>query len=263
MVIEGLAYLNFCNLSVHPENFQHGAINEATLAESLTRIARAWHQEKLAKTWIEVAKAKYDKDSGFHAELIPGGFQWELSKVLDQQHEIMYKLPTWLDTMDISTLVEELYKTSVLLYLVTRDSEDGHGNFLVLHLITSLWGLDHVLNVIQDDKVSRDALKCFYAVMVGLLSASTNGIPSVKAIDEVVSSFVLSTDADAAQLLEETEWPTIVGRAILEEEEHNIKLVYVARELWRRYNYWSGFRVASSAFTVTPNIGPSSASFKA
>jgi hypothetical protein len=263
MVIEGLAYLNFCYLSVHPENFVHGAIQETTALESIRRVAQRWQDENLAETWIAKCKARYDEQSGFHEELIPAGFQWEFSKVLDQQREIMYHLPTWLDTMDVSSLLEELYKTCVLLYLTTLDPNDGHGNFLVLHLITSLWGLEHVLNVINDDKVSREALKCFFAVMVGLLSASTGGFPSVGAIDAMAAKTWSSFDSNNAQEYELNEWPSIVARAIPEEEEHNIKLVYVARELWRRYNYWTGFRQAAKAFTITPNIGPSSVSFKA
>ena len=263
MVIEGLAYLNFSYLSCHPENFSHGAIREATPLESIRRIAQVWEEDNLADSWIAKARARYDEQSGFHAELVPAGFQWELSKILDQQHPIMYQLPTWLDAMDISSLLEELYKTSVLLYLSTLDPEDGHGNFLVLHLITSLWGLEHVLNVINDEKVSRSALKCYYVVMVGLLSTSAGGIPSVGAIDDAAG--MLSSSDHSAKKIESNDnyWPSIVARAIREEEEHNIKLVYVARELWQRYNHWTGFREAANTFTIPPNIGPSSISFKA
>lgn len=263
MVIEGLAYINFAYLSGHPEKFQHSAIEETSPVESFRRIGKVWQEENLAETWIATAKAKYHENSGFHEELIPAGFQWELSKILDQPHEIMYQLPTWLDTMNIDELKSELYKAAVLMYLVTRDEQDGHGNFLVLHLITSLWGLEQVLNVIDDDEVSRDALKCYYGAMVGLLSASAGGIPPVKAIDDIAYTFESSFDSDCVKELEETEWSAVVARAIPEVEEHNIKLVYVMRELWRRYNHWTGFREAASAFTVTPNIGPSSASFKA
>lgn len=262
MVIEGLAYINISNLSIHPENFQHGAIEEASPVDSLLRIAKVWQKDSLADTWIAPAKAKYDEDSGFHIELIPAGFQWQLSKVLDQQHPVMYDLPKWLDTMRIDTLLEELYKASVLAYLVTRDAEDGHGNFLVLHLITSLWGLEQVLQVLEDEKESRAALKIYYATMVGLLSASAGGFPSAQAIENGVSFFVASFDANAPEL-EETKWKEVVARAIPEVEEHNIKLVYVGRELWRRYGHWTGFREAANSFTVTPNIGPSAASFKA
>jgi hypothetical protein len=208
----------------------------------------------LADAWIAKCRARYDAQSGFHEELIPAGFQWEFSKVLDQQHEIMYQLPTWLDTMDVTSVLEELYKTCVLLYLITLDPKDGHGNFFVLHLITSLWGLEHVLHVINDDKISRAALKCYFALMIGLLSASTGGIPSVGAIDAMVAKTWSSFDSNNAQAFETKEWPSIVARAIPEEEEHNIKLVYVARELWRRYNHWTGFRQAAKAFIITSPI---------
>ena len=59
------------------------------------------------------------------------------------------------------------------------------------------------------------------------------------------------------------DWTDIVQRGIAEEEEHNIKLVYVARELWKRYGKWSGFSEAANSFTVTPSIGPASTSFAA
>lgn len=46
----------------------------------------------------------------------------------------------------------------------------------------------------------------------------------------------------------------MVARGIAEVEEHNIKLVYVMRELWKRYGYWVGFAEAAQAFTLTPNV---------
>jgi hypothetical protein len=60
------------------------------------------------------------------------------------------------------------------------------------------------------------------------------------------------------------QWSQILQRAWREDEEHNIKLVYVCRELWRRYGRWRGFRAAAEAFTPTPGIGPdASAAFSA
>ena len=51
-------------------------------------------------------------------------------------------------------------------------------------------------------------------------------------------------------------------KGIAETEEHNIKLVYIMRELSNRYGGWSGFAEAAMAFTLTPNIGPESTEFK-
>ena len=51
-------------------------------------------------------------------------------------------------------------------------------------------------------------------------------------------------------------WESIVPRAMAGYEEHNIKHAYVQRELWRRYQHWTGFRTAASSFTLTPNLGP-------
>lgn len=51
-------------------------------------------------------------------------------------------------------------------------------------------------------------------------------------------------------------WEEIIARVYEEDEEHNIKLVYVSRQLWNRYDNWSAFRAAAEAFTPTPSVGP-------
>jgi hypothetical protein len=261
MVIEGIAYLNFCHVSVHPENFVHSAFEEKSAVDSLIRVASTWEKENLAENWVGKAKSKYNENSGFHSELIPAGFQWELSKILQEQHAVAYKLPTWLDTKSIPEIFEDLYKTVIIMYLVTADPSDGHGNFFILHLISSLWGLEQVLNVVQEDEIARNGLKCYYSSLICLVAANGGGFPSPNAIQKTAQE-LFEVDENHKEL-EDFFWPNIVARGTQETEEHNIKLVYVGRELWRRYGYWTGFRKAAETFTLPPNIGPTATTFKA
>ena len=127
----------------------------------------------------------------------------------------------------------------------------------MLHSITSLWGLEHVLKVIDDEWVSRRALKQYYSMLICLLATSAGGIPPVKVLEQVQIDFS-DKDSDAPDL----NWTPILNKGMAEEEEHNIKLVYVMRELWNRFGRWKGFSEAARSFTLTPNIGPQESSFK-
>ena len=246
----GLAYLNFCYIGINPSKIVVGPNDEGPV-DSFRRIAETWEKEDLSTTWVEPVKAKYGKD--FHSELVPAGFQWELSKVLEEPHPVAVHIPKWLEETPVKTLWEDLYRAIVLVYLATRDKE-LNGNFVILHGITSLWGLEHVLQVIDDESVTRKALQQYYAMIICLLATSSSGFPSTQTLQEVSQHFVVSSEPD---------WKQIEERGMAEAEEHNIKLVYVCRELWKRFGKWSGFSEAAASFTLTPNIGPGESSFKA
>jgi hypothetical protein len=256
MTVEGLAYLNFCHLGVDESEFQDNAVDEKTPMQSMTRIAQEWKANSLGETWVAASKAKFKEN--FHPELVVAGFQWQLSKVLATPHPVATKLPTWLSTSNLEHIWKDLYQTCLWIYLATRDPE-GNGNFLILHLLTSLWGLEQVCRVIDDPIVERKALKQFYASLICLLAASSGGFPTVESLQKVQTEFPLTEMDDK----ETFDWARTVSRALQEVEEHNIKLVYVLKELWNRYGQWHGFSEAASYFTLTPNIGPSSPTFKA
>jgi hypothetical protein len=93
-------------------------------------------------------------------------------------------------------------------------------------------------------------------MLVCLLAASATGFPSATVLDKANKEYPTSAT-------ESPDWGPIEARGMAEEEEHNIKLVYVCRELWKRYGQWKGFSDAAQTFTLTPNIGPSSTAFKA
>jgi len=257
MITEGLAYLNFCHIGVDEARLNADRHRENSPMESLIRAAHTWKAENLKEDWIDRVKAKYDES--FHPELVGSGFQHELSKVVSDPHPVATHLPTWINEKNVDDLWESMYKAATWIYLTTID-EKGHGNFLVLHLLTSLWGLEHVCRVVDGGptmmKVTRRALSQFYASMICLLSTSGGGFPSVEALEKIQTKYSpLILDAKSF------DWDPIVKDAIAEREEHNPKLVYVMRELWKRYGRWSGFSEAAKAFTLTPNIGPDTPEF--
>ncbi|KAL7568746.1 hypothetical protein ACA910_021739 [Epithemia clementina (nom. ined.)] len=260
MIAEGLAYLNFAYLGFnnHKNNknkettavFSYNKHTESSPMDSYLRVARTFEQEGLQESWIERVKAAYD--NSFHPELVQAGFQWQLAKALHEPHAVATELPTWLEEKSMQELWEDLYTSVVFVYLATR-SPEGNGNFVVLHLITALWGLEKTLRVLElSDETERKVLGEFYALSVVLLSMRSDGFPSVLSLEQVQRNFPQNGQSTPA----DTDWSVVVKAAIAETEEHNIKLVYVARELWRRYNYWSGFYEAAKSFTLTPQIGP-------
>jgi Questin oxidase-like len=257
MTLEGLAYLNYCHLGIAESQFQDDVIEEGAPLESMLRIAQEWKSKNLRETWIEAAKAHYGTE--FHPELIVAGFQWQLAKVLADPHPVATHLPTWLGkTAPLEKVWRELYQTCVYVYLATRDMK-GNGNFLVLHSLTSLWALEQVCRVIDDPVVERLALKHFYGSFVCLLAASSGGFPSVEALQKIQKEFPLTALDDK----ENYDWNPTVTAACKEIEEHNIKLAYVAKALWDRYDQWHGFSEAARTFTLTPNIGPTTVEYKA
>jgi hypothetical protein len=268
MIVEGLAYLNFCYLGVDESKLKivvrtnDDKQNETDhyIMKSMERVAHEFHTQKLADTWVAKTKQQYNDKDNFHPELVVAGFQWELSKLLEAPHAVATELPAWTTSTQMSDddLWKQWYQTVTWIYLATRN-EKGEGNFLVLHLLTSLWSLEQVCRVINNTDITRQALQQYYACAVCLLSASPGGFPTELALQAIPSEVPLSQKDPTTSF----DWTPIVERGIMETEEHNIKLVYVMKELWNRYDHWHGFSQAASSFTTTPNIGPKSTSFKA
>jgi len=254
MITEGLAYLNFAHIGVNADVFNHAAHDESTPMESFLRVSETFTRQDLVQTWVDPVKAKYDES--FHPELVVAGFQWEVAKLLHEPHAVVTNLPSWIDgkAADQEDTWANLYRAITYLFLASRD-ENGHGNFVVLHLITSLWAIEQVCRVVEKEKgsdagarVRRRAWSQFYASTVVFFGAA-RGFPSTGALKAVQSSFSPERKDD-----ESYDWTQTVEAGIAEVEEHNIKLVYVMRELWSRYGRWTGFSEAAKSFTLTPSI---------
>lgn len=247
MISEGLAYLNYCHLSVNPSKFQPQAHADATPTDSWLRVAETFYEQDLANTWVKPTKAKYDES--FHPELVVAGLQWQASKLLHDPHELAIELPSWVDADDAAATWKALYEGAISLYLASRDI-DGFGNFVVLHLLSSLWALEQTCRIVEKETaaehaaaVRRRAWSQYYTTAVVFMS-SVNGVPTVEKLRSIQQEFPLDATDE-----ESLDWTPMVEAGKAEEEEHNIKLVYVTRELWNRYGHWKGYSAAARTFT--------------
>ncbi|KAL3894473.1 MAG: hypothetical protein SGARI_007732 [Bacillariaceae sp.] len=216
---------------------------EASPMDTWVRASKTWEDDNLAQAWIARVKKENDKPD-FHPELVPAGFQREVAKVFASPHPIATEMPTWLTSMSMPELFEALYRTTVRLYLATRDDENGTGNFLILHLTTSLWGL---------------SIAQWWANLICFLAASGGGIPNTLALKKIQEGTYSDFNNSASDL----DWSDVVEKGKAETEEHNIKLVYVTQHLWHRYGHWHPFFEAANSFTVTPDIGPDTPQYDA
>ena len=118
----------------------------------------------------------------------------------------------------------------------------------------------------------RHVLRCYWASINAILATYGEGYPAAPQLEEawgkyssVHDSATMRSDMGESLALSAEHkgekrvggvlrWQEIIDRAWAEDEEHNIKLVYVCRELWRRYGHWRGFRAAAETFTPTPDL---------
>ena len=88
--------------------------------------------------------------------------------------------------------------------------------------------------------------------MLGVIF-SEGEVPTRTTLEALHSKYKDAVDHEENPM-EGKEWEHIVARALIEEEEHNPKLVYVQRLLWKRFGHRSLFRIAASHFITTPEV---------
>jgi hypothetical protein len=255
----GLAYMAYTYVSVHPERFTHQAHNDASPMESFVRVCRSFEVDHVA----DAAKAimedpRYSLSTGFQQQIKEAELQRNIAKVLHAGLPLFLELPSWLDTMPVATMLEEMYKAVAMVYLVSAGEPvvRTRGNFVVLHLLTGLWGAEMVASMLPEP-LQRNTLKIFWAAALALLCGSPYGLPNAAALEATWAKYGAPVDEAAATAqLGVADWDVIVGRVQGEDEEHNIKLVYVAKQVWQRYGKWPGFHVVAATFTEFPEIGP-------
>jgi hypothetical protein len=251
MIIEGLAYMAFSYLSCHPERTYPATRSPAkdkSVLDSLLHIADAWKADRGAlHGWLEATLTddKYSASAGFHPELAVTGAQYNIAKVLAEGHPLIHATPAWIGNQDMVTIWEELHEAVTLLYMTKP------GDFLLLHLITSLHAMEQIANRMSVDQQKR-AIKCYWTAMLGIIF-SRGEVPTRATLEALHSKYKDAVDHDGSPT-EGQEWEHIVARALIEEEEHNPKLVYEQRLLWKRFGHRSLFRVAAGNFTTAPEV---------
>jgi hypothetical protein len=182
-------------------------------------------------------------------------------QVLEEGHPLFLELPGWLYDTPVDTMLEQLHRSIAALHIAASGHNGADpsrdANFVVLHLVTALWGLDRIVVLLEDEASKRDALQTFWGAAAAILSTMEAALSSARlsSLWEELCSCGGHAGEGAGQ---EKRWRVVTERAFHDEEEHNLKLVYVQHELNRRYGEWEGFLRAAETFTDPPAIGPSS-----
>lgn len=215
--------------------------------DALLRIAGVWEDNRDAlQDWVEALIADPSGAAAeIHPELARSGLQYRIARLLAEGHPLFYETPGWIDDQDISTTWEQLHYTVTLLYLALP------GDFVLLHLITSLHAMEQIANRLPADQ-QRYVVRCFW---IGMLSIAVAGaeLPKRTALATLHSLYEDAVDADGDRAVSE-DWERIVTRAVEEKEEHNPKMVYVLQRMWKRTGGRSIYRAAAAHFTETPEL---------
>lgn len=283
MTIEGLAYLTFSHLPVDAGRFVLRAHADPTPLDSLLRSAFVWAEEN-GRAWAARIShdPRYSAARGFHPELT-STFSRSVAALLTEGHPLIYELPAWLETTAIGEVLRQLYEAVATLYLSSAGEEAGKGtgrapgapgagpgSFVRLHLVTSLWGVEHVIAMLPTEQEQRQALRCYWATLVAVTAATKVGLPNADDLAGTLARFPLperetataapsaagtspawarSTVDDGGSATDKA-WGEVKSAAMQEEEEHNQKLVYVAYELRGRYgDGWAGWLAMANTFT--------------
>jgi Questin oxidase-like len=248
MAIEGLAYLAFSYVSCHPERARREANREQRAIDSLLATAAGWddeHDAFLQRIDSIVTDTTSQAATAIHPELARSGLQYRIARLLAEGHPSFYEVPEWIDEQDVSACWEQLYYTATLVYLATP------GDFILLHLITSLYAMEKIAAWLPIEQ-QRYVLRCFWIGMFPIL-LSEGTPPHFKTLEKLHARYDKVFDTPHAP---GPNWDDIVARAIEEEEEHNPKMVYVLRTLSRRTGGQSIYRIAADHFTKTPELPP-------
>lgn len=248
MAIEGLAYLAFSYVSCHPERASRQANCGQKAIDCLLGTVAGWDDEDgvfLQRIESIITDTTSHAAQAIHPELARSGLQYRIARLLAEGHSSFYEVPAWIDEQDISACWEQLYYAATLVYLATP------GDFILLHLITSLYAMEKIAEWLPIEQ-QRYALRCFWIGMFPiLLSEGKHG--DLKALEQLHANYDNTFDTPDAP---GPHWDDMVARAIDEEEEHNPKMVYVLRTLWRRTGGKSIYRIAADHFTNTPELPP-------
>ncbi|MFJ2178458.1 HAD-IA family hydrolase [Streptomyces sp. NPDC087851] len=245
MAIEGVAYLAFAYVDCHPERaVPSEAPGTDKPGDSLLSIARHWEESgPRLGAWVEDLVGTTNAD--IHPELLRSGLQYRIARMLGEGHPLMYGTPSWIAAQDPDTSWEQLAYLVTVLYLTEP------GDFLLLHLVTALHAMRHIADALPAEQ-QRRAVACYWTGILGVLFSRGHFVAPSKltAIDSLFDTAL--DDLDDPRWAREWDWH--IARAVEEEEEHNAKLVYVMRELWRGSGGRSVYRVAAGQFTTTPEL---------
>jgi hypothetical protein len=252
MAIEGLAYMAYTYVSCHPERNGSSKLKDfekdKNVLDSIFSIADVWEKNPLElREWIDQlvleSEGKVIKD--IHPELIRSGLQYRIALSLTEGHALFYNNPVWLEKIDVESIWKELHYAVTLIYMAYP------GDFVILHLLTSLHAMEYIAENLPSDQ-QREVIKCFWIGMLGIIFCRGE-FPKLTDLKVIHEQYQNAHD-DVEKKIDEASWQEIILRAIQEEEEHNAKMVYVLKRMWKISGYKSIFRIAADHFTKTPEL---------
>ena len=242
MIIEGIAYLAFSFVDCHPERMS-GRYEDISPVDSLLRLAGEWTNHPELGQWVDGVVAAEPMPS---LQVLEGtGAQLKISQVLDAGHPLLDSELAWFSSTSIPSLWSQLEYAVGLLFAAKP------GDFVVLHLVTGLFGMEQIVSKLNDDD-ARKAARCFWKSAIAVLMA-LKAFPEEKELSSVHDKYEgMKDDPENADVA--ADWKDMYDRALADKEEHNAKLVYVMKNWWVKSEYKSLFREAATHFTTTPII---------
>ncbi len=245
MMIEGLAYMAFSFISCRPECLfakQSQLLKDESVIKSILRIAEKWESNyDELHNWAENLIS--DKSSRAVQKIHPDldkSLQYRIVRILNEGHPLIYQEPDWIMRQEISLTWEQLYYAMTIVYLAKP------GDFVILHLLTSLYAMEKIANELTLE-YQFFAIKNYWVGMLCILFSKAD-FPKRKDLVDLHAIYENSYDT-AWENLENTKWSETIARALKESEEHNPKLVYLMQDLWKRTGYRTIYRNAAKCYT--------------
>ncbi|MBY8861814.1 questin oxidase family protein [Nocardia sp. CA2R105] len=247
MIAEALAYLAFSFVPVVDEARRPAGAPAAGPWDALLELSRSWAEDDAFGAAVRTVLSDTDAVTRLHPELNRSGLQARVAAVAHSGIGELAAESAWAATLPPQTRQAEVRRAVTLLYLAEP------GDFVVLHLITSLFAVE-VLARTLDSEPATARLYDLYWAGARIILAAERKIPWPEKLRELAELYPENgwdhSDSAAA------EFDVIARRSWLEEEEHNPKLVFVLRQWWNQLG-WNAYRHAAGQFTRTPELPPS------
>lgn len=246
MTAEALAYLSFSSVPIFGERRPQPDSTAADPFHSLLRLSERWTEDSLFRGRVEAVITGTNVTTRLHPELNRSGLQARVAGVALAEVPELVNTPAWLRSLPPTECRERVRRAVTLLYLANP------GDFVVLHLITSLFALEVVADLLGAGSVD-DVYELYWAG-ARIITAAERKIPAAHKLRKLGELYADRDHELSDQAMDE--FDTISRRAWLEDEEHNPKIVFVLRSWWNA-NSWTAYRHAAGQFTCTPELPPS------
>ncbi|MQY27833.1 questin oxidase family protein [Nocardia aurantia] len=246
MTAEALAYLAFSFVPVADET-RRGADTAAGPWDSLLALATAHAGDEDFRTAVRTIIGDTDTVTGLHPELGRSGLQARVAAVARSGLPQLAGTGRWAAGLDPGVRRAAVRRAVTRLYLAEP------GDFVVLHLITSLFALEELARVLADESATARLYDLYWAGLRVIVAAERK-IPAPEKLRALADLYETPGGDRTDHATAEFEFAA--RRSWLEDEEHNPKLVFVLRQWWNEQD-WNAYRHAAAQFTRTPDLPPS------